>query len=437
MNVLLINPKICGRGQASVKYMNSVPLALPLLAALTPPDIDVEILDENARPIDYDRPADLVGITVMHHLSPQAIGIAREFRRRGVPVVMGGMYPTIWPAQALAHADAIVVGEGEPVWRQLLDDARGGRLKRRYQHDGFIDLKAVPFIPARLMRDQDFYHAETGRGCPNHCDFCCVAKVHRGTLRQRPVADVVAQVAELTDKMVFFVDDNLAGDRDYAKRLLKELIPLNLSWSGQFTLDAADDAELLELSARSGCKFMFCGIETLSEDGLKEANKSWSRPERYPEWIRRIHDAGIAVYGSFMFGFDSDGPSVFEETLAFAEANRIDLALFSAIFPVEGSAMHRKLMRENRIFQDDISKYNGQYATFHPKRMSAEELDAGLRWIWQQFYSKKSIMNRIGHYFPDVRGFIARLDGSNRRNHSTKELMAALNLSYKTAVKRY
>ncbi|MCX6353476.1 MAG: radical SAM protein [Candidatus Aureabacteria bacterium] len=414
--------------------MNSLPLALSTLASLTPPDVEVAILDENIQDIDYAQPADLVGITVMLHLAPQAIRIAREFRGRGVPVVMGGFYPTLWPEKALPHADAIAIGEGEPLWRQILDDARGGKLKPRYQSSGYIDLKDIPFISKGTMRHLDFYHTETSRGCPHKCDFCSVAKFYQGTVRQRPIKDVVAQVAEFADKLIFFVDDNIAGNRIYVKKLLREFIPLNISWSGQFTLDGATDAEFLKLAAQSGCKFLFCGIETLSKEGLREVNKSWAKPENYREWIRRIHDAGIAVYGSFMFGFEFDHKDVFKKTLEFAEETKIELALFSALFPIEGSQLYQKLKQENRLFEKDLSKYNGQYATFYPKHMSPEELDEGLRWIWQQFYSKAGIKKRIGQYFPAIARMNKPLESMNYREFSMEELMLLLNMAFKIAV---
>lgn len=434
MKVLLINPKISGRGQASVKYMNSVPLALPTLASLTPPDIEVAIVDENTQEIDYDQRVDLVGITVMLHLAPQAFRIAGEFRRRGVPVVMGGFYPTLWPERARPHADAIAVGEGEPLWRRILNDAMRGALQQRYESAGYIDLKEVPFIPNRIVRHLDFYHTETSRGCPHRCDYCSVTKFYRGTVRQRPIGDVVAQVTEFADKMIFFVDDNIAGNRIYIKKLLRELIPLQISWSGQFTLNGAEDSEFLSLARQSGCRFLFCGIETLSEEGLKEVNKAWANPKKYGELIRKVHDAGIAVYGSFMFGFDSDRSDVFEKTLAFAEEHRIELALFSALFPLEGSVLYGKLKREHRLFETDLSRYNGQYAVFHPAHMSAAELDEGLRWIWKQFYSRGGIKKRIGHYFSAIERMGKPLEEINYRDWAMEELMLVLNAAFRVAV---
>lgn len=434
MKVLLINPRISGRGQASVKYMNSVPLALPTLASLTPPGIEVAIIDENTQDIDYNQPVDLVGITVMLHLAPQACRIAGEFRRRGIPVVMGGFYPTLWPEKALPHADAIAVGEGEPLWRRILDDAGRGTLQRRYESAGYIDLKDVPFISKKIVQHLDFYHTETSRGCAHQCDYCSVTKFYRGTVRQRPIGDVVAQVAEFSEKMIFFVDDNIAGNRIYVKKLLRELIPLKISWSGQFTLNGADDEEFLSLARQSGCKFLFCGIETLSEEGLREVNKGWANPKKYGELIRKVHDAGIAVYGSFMFGFDADHKDVFERTLEFAEENRIELALFSAMSPGEGSELYRRLVRENRLFETDLSKYNGQYAVFHPAHMSAGELDEGLRWIWKQFYSRTGIKKRIGHYFPAIAHVDKPLESVNYREFTMEELMLALNVAFKVAV---
>ena len=379
--------------------------------------------------------ADLVGITVMLHVAPQANRIAEEFRRRGVKVVMGGFYPSLWPGKALPYADSLVIGEGEPVWLEVLRDAGRGALKQHYKSNAFIDLRNIPFISKRFMEHLDFAQIETTRGCPHACDFCSVTRFYGNTFRHRPIENVVAQVRELSDKMIFFVDDNIAGNRIYTKKLLKELIPVGISWSGQLTLNGASDGEFLALARESGCKFVFTGIETLTIEGLSSVNKGWANPAKYSDWIRRIHDAGIAVYASFMFGFESDQKDVFERTLAFCEENSIELALFSALFPIEGSRLYDKLKEENRLFEKDLSKYNGQYATFYPKHMSPEELDEGLRWIWKQFYSKAGIKKRLSQHFSMIaKSGMMDTPNMDYKNVSMEELMVALNVAFKVVV---
>jgi radical SAM superfamily enzyme YgiQ (UPF0313 family) len=433
--ILLINPLRVGRGQSSVQYMATTPLSLPLLASLTPPEFDVTIVDENQGRINFDEDVDLVGITVMLHVAPRSFEIASEFRARGKKVVMGGFFPSLWPAKAEPYVDSIVVGEGEHSWLRLLEDFKNGRpLQRFYRQDSFIDLSEIPMVKKAFMPDAHCYHVETTRGCPYACDYCSVTRFYGNTYRHRPVADVVKQVEQLTDKLIFFVDDNIAGHKEYAKELFRALIPLKISWSGQFTIFTARDTELMDLAGKSGCRFLFTGFETLNTKNLKEMNKAWARPEDYPELIKRVHDAGIGVYGSFMLGFDSDTKDVFQEILTFSETNKVDLALFSALFPIEGSKLYGKLQEENRIFEKDMTRYNGQYATFIPKNMTPEELNQGLLWLWRNFYSKMSIRTRIGHLLKNDKNV---MQFSSDNIYTMEQLMVFLNTAFKVAVEDF
>ena len=432
LRILLINPKRVGRGQSSIRYMNSTPLALPTLKALTPDGVYVHILDENHEEIPFDEHWDLVGITVMLHVSPVAKDVAKEFRKRGTKVVMGGFYPTLWYDQARPHADVIVAGEAESIWGDVIDDLRKGELKPLYKANDLIDLKDIPFIKKEFFSKHDeFYHVETTRGCPYNCDFCSVTAFYGAKFRHRPIDDVVKQLAEFKDKLIFFVDDNVLGHPNYAKQLFKEIIPLKLSWSGQFSLNNATRTETLELAAESGCQFLFTGIESLSEENLKAVDKTWARPEKFAEWIKMTHDAGIGLYGSFMFGFEGDDKDIFERTLDFCNENEIELALFSALFPIEGSNFYRQLKEEDRIWETDPTRFNGQYSTFHPKQMTSQELDEGLRGLWQSFYSKKSIKKRLSRLIN------AQKNNMNKKRNdlpTTAETLMGLNAAFRVAV---
>jgi len=304
MRILLVNPKRVGRGQASIRYMNTTPLALPVLKALTPDDVEVSIVDENQEAIPYDQHWDMVGITVMLHVSPSAIAIAKEFRARNIPVAFGGFFPTLNHAEARGHADTIISGEAEHVWGDVIRDLRRKQLQPLYKAKRLIDLKDVPFIKREFFPEEaDCYHIETTRGCPYNCDFCSVTTFYGAKFRHRPIDQVVRQIEELKGKFLFFVDDNITGDPAYARELLREMIPLKIQWSGQFSLNNAENAEIMGLAAASGCQFLFTGIESLSQDNLQDVGKRWAKADKFAEWIRMTHDAGIGVYGSFMFGF--------------------------------------------------------------------------------------------------------------------------------------
>tara|TARA_Y100000294_G_C8536567_1_gene329321 strand:+ start:160 stop:1464 length:1305 start_codon:yes stop_codon:yes gene_type:complete len=431
MKIFLINPKNVGRGQASVRYMASTPLALSILASLTPEKDSVRIIDENKRDIPYEEEVDIVGITSMLHASGRALDIAKKFRARGVTVVMGGFFASLCPREAEDYVDTIVIGEAEHVWGNLLEDFRSGKLKSRYQAGNLIDLSNVPFVSKKWFENGDCYHIETSRGCPFHCDFCSVTKFYKGTLRHRLINDVVRQVRECSNKMIFFVDDNIAINKKYAKELFKALTPLNITWSGQFSINAANDDKLLKLCAESGCKFLFTGLETLNSKNLENVDKNWMDPQKFPGLIENIHKHGIGVYGSFMFGFEQDTSDIFHQTLMFCEENKLDLALFSAIFPIDGSKFHEQLKAENRIFEKDSAKFNGQHATFTTKNMTSRELDDGLRWIWKEFYSKRSMKKRIGHLISKIKETPLSTESNNV---STEEFMVALNTSFRVAV---
>ncbi|MBA4374477.1 MAG: B12-binding domain-containing radical SAM protein [Thermodesulfovibrio sp.] len=433
MRILLINPKRVGRGQASVRYMNATPLALPILKALTPEDIEVRIIDENHSPIPYEEHWDLVGITVMMHVSPSARAIAKVFRSAGIKVAFGGFFPTLNYDDVREHVDSVIAGEAEHVWPEVIKDLRNNQLKPYYKAEQLIDLKDIPFIKKEFFSAKDeFYHIETTRGCPYNCDFCAVTNFYGAKFRHRPIDHVVRQIEELKGKAFFFVDDNIMGEPAYARDLFREIIPLKIKWSGQFSLNHAANQEVMGLAAESGCQFLFTGIESLSQDNLQAVDKKWAKSEKFAEWIKMTHDTGIGIYGSFMFGFEGDDKNVFQRTLEFCEDNEIELALFSALFPMWGSKLYAQLQAENRIFETDVTKFNGQYSTFHPKNMTSEELNEGLRWLWNTFYSKPSIKKRLGRRMRnqppghDENGF-----------PNTTEVLMGLNIAFKVAVEDF
>ena len=433
MRILLINPKRVGRGQSSIRFMNSTPLALQTLKALTPDDLEVRIVDENYEDIPYDKCWDLVGITVMTHVSPAAIEIAKNFRRLGIKAAFGGFFPTLWYGDARDYVDTVVAGEAEYIWKDVIRDLNKNQLKPYYRAKQLIDLKDIPFIKKEFFLEQSqAYHIESTRGCPYNCDFCVVTNFYGAKFRHRPIDHVVQQLEEFKGGSIFFVDDNIMGNPKYSRELFKAIIPLKIKWSAQYSLNHAEDQELMELAAESGCQFLFTGIESLSLESLQSVNKKWAKPEKFKEWIKMTHDVGIAVYGSFMFGFEDDSPDVFKRTLDFCEENEIELALFSALFPYKGSNFYQKLKAENRIFETDHTKFNGQYPTFHPKKMTSEQLDDGLRWIWQHYYSKKSIKIRLARLLQKEN---PKTD--NTGYPSTAEVLLALNVAYKVAVEDF
>jgi radical SAM superfamily enzyme YgiQ (UPF0313 family) len=371
-------------------------LSLLSVAAETPPGIDVRIVDEQVEDIPWDAPADLVGITCMTAAAPRAYEIARRFRAGGVPVVLGGMHPTLCPEDAAPHADAIVMGEAEGVWPRVVADVQGGRLQNRYANAEPPDLRALKPVPRdRLNRRRyaTLQAVQATRGCPHGCDFCSVAAFSHRAHRGRPVADVVREVAGLPARFFVFTDDNLIADRAYARELFEGLRPLGKRWISQVTLSLADDPELLELAAEAGCIGVFVGLETFSASNLGAVNKSCNRVERYRQAIQRFHAQGIGVEAGIVFGLPGDRPSVFARTLRLLDSVEVDTILVSIFTPLPGTP--RAAAMQDRVLDRNWAHYDFHHVVFEPWGMSTEALQAGHDWVTREFYRPWRMVRRL------------------------------------------
>jgi radical SAM superfamily enzyme YgiQ (UPF0313 family) len=375
-------------------------LTLTTLAALTPPDVDVRITDENVEPIDFEEDVDLVGVTGMVMHAPRAYQIAQRFRERGIPVVMGGPHASSLPYEAKEHVDAVVIGEAENVWEGLLEDLKVGSLKPFYKADAYCSMEGLPFPRLDLLR-KDAYMTincvQTTRGCPHQCDFCHVTHFFGKTYRCRPVDEVIEEVKRLEGEFLVFIDDNIAGDRRYAKELFTRLKPLKKKWASQASMTLTRDPELLKLAAESGCVSLFLGVESLSPENLKDVNKAFNRVPQFEEAMKALHDHDIMVVAGFIFGLDHDDEGVFERTLRFCERNRIELPSFFVLTPLPGTPLFQRIESEGRLLHKDWDKYNGATVVFRPKLMTEETLQAGFNWVCKEGYSWGSIFKRVFH----------------------------------------
>jgi len=374
-------------------------LSLMTVAALFPPDAEIKLINDSLDEIDFDEKVDMVGITTITCTAPRAYEIADRFREKGIPVIMGGIHPSVLPEEASLHADAIVIGEAEGVMNELINDFKKGELKKFYKSSERPDLKNLPLPRKDLLFGNKFYREmdliQTTRGCPFNCDFCSVSDFFGRTYRTRPITDVIKEIKQLKNKkVIFFVDDNIAGIPDYAKQLFKELIPLKIKWFSQASVIFAKDKELLKLAALSGCKALFVGFESISHESLKQVGKNMNRVNEYSECIKRLHDNGIAVVGAFIFGLDSDDGSVFEKTVEFIEHNKIELASFSILTPLPGTRLYKQMQQQGRIFERNWEKYTCGEVVFKPKLMSVDELQNGYYWARKQISSYGSIFKR-------------------------------------------
>jgi len=374
------------------------PLNLAVLAAYVPPDVEVRIIDECVEPIDFEAEADLVGITAMTGMAPIAYKIADIFRARGIPVVLGGIHPTILPEEAAAHADAVVVGEGELVWRDLIEDFRRKRLQRLYRADGWLDMRGLPRPRRDLLNPLGYFipnTVQTSRGCPFDCDFCSVSRTLGRTLRDRPVGEVVEEIRELPGRTLFFIDDMINAKPERARELYRAMIPLRMDWGGQATVTMANDDELLDLAAESGCKLLFIGFETLAGKSLKKLGDPKLWRERLLKTVEKIRRRRIAIWGSFVLGFDGDDEKTIREMVQLAIDAQIDFAQFSMLTPLPGTALYEEFSREGRIFNKDWMVYTMGEMVFEPAKMSSVEVKERLIDAWRDFYSLPSIFRRI------------------------------------------
>ncbi|MCE9528079.1 MAG: B12-binding domain-containing radical SAM protein [Planctomycetales bacterium] len=402
MHVTLVYPSV-GRKENTpyVRAWQMEPLSMALLASLMPADVEVSFYDDRLESIPFDEPADLVAISVETFTALRAYKIARHFRSRGVPVVLGGYHVTLLPDEAQAEADAIVVGDAEQVWPQILEDARRRDLKPRYQSVARKTLGGLR--PRREIfagkKYQNITLVEFARGCNFRCDFCSITAFHQGGQSHRVAREVAAEMEATGRRRFFIVDDNIVSQPAQARELCRALIPLGISWVGQASIHIAGDSELLDLMVKSGCRGVLIGMESLDPENLRDMGKEWNLAGgSYAESLRRFREHGLAVYGTFVFGYDRDDPDVINRSVDFAREQQLFLAAFNHLVPFPGTPLYRRLEGQGRLLKPrwwlDPSSRVGE-VTFRPERMQPAELEAACLAARRRFYSWGSIWERM------------------------------------------
>jgi len=409
-----------------VRSSREAPLSLTSLAALTrdQPDVEYRVVDESVDRVPLDAQVDLVGISVLTGTAPRAYALADHFRRRGLPVVLGGIHATLLPEEAGRYADAVVVGMAEQTWPRVVADAAAGRLQAEYRAEPACGdvLSGVPTPRWDLMRTSGYmipYTVQLTRGCVHACDFCTVPAIWPG-LQKRPVADVVRDIRAVPRRRFAISDVSPFDDIEYAKELLSAMIPLKKVWGGLATSRVADDPEMLDLLRRSGCRFLLIGFESVDQGSLNQIYKGFNKAPRYKEQMRLLHKAGISVQGCFVFGFDEDRPDVFERTVQWVQELKVDIPRYSLYTPYPGSALFERLHGEGRILSYDWAAYDTMHVVIRPAGMSPAALYEGFRWAYRTTFRLGNILERTmagGLNFPitfmgnlTYRSFVRRLD---------------------------
>ena len=420
MRILLVSPthyNADGTLHKTTRYWTSG-LTLPYLKALTPPGHDVRMVDELFYDVDLNADVDVVGLTAMGPQIQRAYDLGDHFRARGVRVVLGGTWVTLAAEASLRHADAVVAGEAEDVWPQVLADLAAGRSRGIYRAAGWhslrdlpaVDYTTLPLLKYDAFRSSPLYRmyfhwpVVFSRGCPHPCEFCAVQTYYQRGFRTRPVEEVVNDlraIQGLGANRVLFLDDNPIGNPEAAKELFRAMIPLRLKWASQCTINIARDPELLDLAARSGCVSLSIGLESINEDSLDTIRKGFNQPRRFGRDLAAIRAKGIQVIGLLMVGLDGDTIDTFQRSLEFLIDNKVSFLKLFTPCPYPGTKYYDDLLRADRILVHDWRRYDYGSALIRPAQMTTDEMMDGFRRVYEGFYSVRAIARRL---FPPPAG---------------------------------
>lgn len=400
MRIKLIQPAMLPRPMdTKLKTRMSPSLALLTLAKLTPKEHEVIIENENIEDIDFNEPVELVAITVTVDVMNRAVEIAKEFKKRGVSVIAGGIHITADPQGAINFFDAICVGMAERTWEKILRDKEDNSLKNVYYDMENIDGEEVVSPDYSAIDSKKYLYTNivsTSRGCPFKCDFCYNScKDTLKTYISRPIEDVIRDIKALKTRHIMFIDDNFIGDPKWTRELLKEIKPLKLKWNAAVTSNIVDMLKLLDEMKDSGCESLFIGFESINSKSIDCVHKVQNSVSRYEKLVEEIHKRGIMINASFVFGLDEDNVSVFKDTLEWIVKNKIETVTSHILTPYPGTKLYSSLLEENRIVDYNLSNYNTAHVVYKPKNMTAEQLYKGYLWIYKEVYTFKNIIKRL------------------------------------------
>jgi len=395
VKLLLVSP--AHKFRKGLRAIKIPQLSLHILASLTANDVDITVVDEEIKEIDFSLYFDLVGISCMTATANRSYQLSERFRQRGSKVVLGGIHPTILPQEAIRHADAVVIGEAEGCWADVINDFRKEKLQKFY-HVPAPDLSKYP-SPRRDFRiDSALFNCVglgTTRGCPYLCEFCSVADFYGRKIRHRPISMVVEDIKQSGSKTFLVLDDNVTGHPEYSKELFEALIPLGIRWIGQSSISLSKDKEMLKLCRQSGCAALFFGLESVSPSSLVGMKKSLKSIEETEKAIEIIQDNGIAFHPSLIFGFDTDTKAIFDDTLDFLARTKLPTMSLNVLTPYPGTRIYQRFKDQGRIISYNWNHYDHHTVVFQPKNMTPRELAEGHHYVQSEFYSFSSILRHI------------------------------------------
>jgi radical SAM superfamily enzyme YgiQ (UPF0313 family) len=400
MKIKLIQPRMSLRPiDSELKRLIAPSLALLTLASLTPRQHEVCIEDENLRELILDDEPDLVGITVNVDTSKHAYEIADIYRKKKIPVILGGIHVSANPEEALRHADSVCIGEAEELWEDILKDLQKGELKQIYYNSKPTDLSKVPVLKWDFISSSKYLYTNivvTSRGCPFNCEFCynsCEYVHHK--YRNRNIEDILEEIRNLKTKHIMFIDDNFIGNINWTRAFLREIKPLKLKWNAAVSANIYNHLDLLDEMSECGCQSLFIGFESINKSSTDNVNKHQNHTVDYEKLISEIHARKIMVNASFVFGLDYDEPNTFQNTLNWLVKNKVETMTAHILTPYPGTLLYKRFMEERRIIDFNLNNYNTSKVVFRPENLTPEELYKGYLWIYKEFYSMKNILKRI------------------------------------------
>ncbi|PAB59055.1 B12-binding domain-containing radical SAM protein [Anaeromicrobium sediminis] len=398
MKVCLIKASAESEFKKYKKYMGAPPQNIFSVAACTPSDVHIEMVDETMdMKVNFETNAEIIGIFMSTPDAIRAYELAFEFRKRDKIVVLGGLHPTFNKEEAIQYGDVVIVGEAEGIWEELLEDYKRGTLKTIYERETPVDMSVLKSYPTNII-DKSVYKGVwsvlVSRGCNNRCAFCAVHPFF-GNIRYRPVEAIVEEIKNSGASIVELHSDNLTSDREYAKKLFKALIPLKIKWVGETTILLAEDDELLKLAAESGLTYLLVGIETPSNDALKNVGKGFVSRERVKEYIKKFHQYGIAVDSAMLFGFDEHDETIFHEVLKFVDEIELDVCHSVIAIPFPGTKLFETMEKDGRLITRDWSKYDGRHTVYKHPKMSPIEIEKGVKYFEEKTYTLRRYLKYL------------------------------------------